>query len=306
MAFSKNNIRKSHFDSVFNFVNIFLVSLILVLMLYPLYYTVIASFSDPYKVLRGEVMFTIKGITLDSYKYILRETLIWSSYKNSILITLFGTIYALAVTIPCSYALSRKDLKGRNIITTYFLITMYFSGGMIPAYILIKQLNLLDSIWALIIPAAFSTYNMIITRTFYQSTIPYEFYEAAKIDGASEYQIFLKIVLPLSGAIMAVVALYVAVGHWNSYFGALIYINTPKKYPLQLVLRSILIMNQKIESIDVSHVNPEELEELMRRQMVAQTMKFSLVVIASLPMLIIYPFVQKYFVKGVMIGGLKG
>ncbi|NLV48948.1 MAG: carbohydrate ABC transporter permease [Clostridiaceae bacterium] len=304
---AKKTVRGSRFDQVFGLCNVTMLILIVIAMMYPLYYTIIASFSDPYRVLRGEVLVAIRGFTLDSYNYLFQEKLIWSGYLNSIFITATGTVYALAVTIPCAYALSRKLVKGRMVIMTYFVITMYFSGGMIPSYVLIKQLGLIDSTWSLILPAAFSAYNMIITRTFYQSTIPDEFYEAAKIDGASEFQIFFRIALPLSTAIMAVIALYVAVGHWNSYFSALIYINTPGKYPLQLVLRAILIMNQQIQSLDVSSISDsEELADLMRRQMISQTMKYSLVIVASLPMLMFYPFIQKYFVKGVMIGGLKG
>lgn len=303
---SRKRIKETAFDRVFDMFNLFIMLLIVVIMLYPLYYTVIVSFSDPYKFLRGEIFFYIKGFTLDSYKYMVSEKSIWTGYYNSIINTAIGTVYALAITIPCAYAMSRKGIKLKGAIMGYFVFTMYFGGGMIPAYILVRQLELVNTRWALIIPAGMSVYNMIIARTFYQSNIPDELYEAAKIDGASEFKIFGKIVLPLSGAIIAVIALYVAVGHWNSYFSALIYISDKNLYPLQMVLRAILIQSQQLQNIDPNSVTPDELVEMMRKQMLAVTMKYALIIIASLPMLIIYPFVQKHFVKGVMIGALKG
>jgi len=299
-------VRESRFDRVFDAVNAVIMALIVIIMLYPLYYTVIVSFSDPYLMLRGEIFLYIKGFTLDSYEYMVREKSIWTGYYNSILNTAIGTVYALAVTIPCAYAMSRKGIKGKGAIMGYFVFTMYFGGGLIPSYILIRQLHLLNTRWALIIPAAMSVYNMIIARTFYQSNIPDELYEAAKIDGASEFRIFFSVVLPLSGAIIAVIALYLAVGHWNSYFNALIYIDDRKLYPLQMVLRAILVQSQQLQNIDPNSVTPDELVEMMRKQMLATTMKYALIIIASLPMLMIYPFVQKHFVKGVMIGALKG
>ncbi len=301
-----SGMRETRADRIFNAVNMIIMLLIVIIMLYPLYYTVIVSFSDPYLMLRGEIFLYIKGLTLDSYKYMFEEKLIWTGYLNSIINTAVGTLYALALTIPCAYAMSRRDIKGKGAIMSYFVFTMYFGGGMIPSYILIKQLNLLDTRWALIIPAGFSVYNMIIARTFYQSNIPDELYEAARIDGASEFRTFFSIVLPLSGAIIAVIALYVAVGHWNSYFSALIYISDKNLYPLQMVLRAILVQSQQLRNIDPNSVTPDELVEMMRKQMLATTMKYALIIISSLPMLMVYPFVQKHFVKGVMIGALKG
>ena len=302
----KSSIKETRADRIFDIVNTLIMLFIVVIMLYPLYYTVIVSFSDPYKFLRGEIFLYIKGFTLESYEYMISEELIWTGYLNSIINTVIGTLYALVLTIPCAYAMSRKNIKGKGAIMGYFVFTMYFGGGMIPGYILIRQLGMIDTRWALIIPAGMSVYNMIIARTFYQSNIPDELYEAAKIDGANEFSIFFKIVLPLSGAIIAVISLYVAVGHWNSYFSALIYLNDRNLYPLQMVLRAILVQSQQLKNIDPNSVTPDEMLEMMRKQMLAVTMKYALIIIASLPMLIIYPFVQKHFVKGVMIGALKG
>ena len=303
---NSGRIHESRADRIFNAINMIIMLIIVVVMLYPLYYTIIVSFSDPYRMLRGEIFLYIKGFTLDSYSYMFQEKSIWTGYLNSIINTAIGTVYALIVTIPCAYAMSRRGIKGKGAIMGYFVFTMYFGGGMIPGYILIKQLGLLNTRWALIIPAAMSVYNMIIARTFYQSNIPEELYEAAKIDGASEFTTFLKVVLPLSGAIIAVIALYVAVGHWNSYFSALIYISDKDLYPLQMVLRAILVQSQQLQNIDPNSVTPDEMVEMMRKQMLSTTMKYALIIISSLPMLIIYPFVQKHFVKGVMIGALKG
>ena len=298
--------RSKYSSKKFDVILIIFLCLIGVIYLYPIFYTIIASFSDTYAVLRGEVKFWFKGFNIDAYRFVFNYKQIWSGYMNTIIYTAVGTVYALLITIPCAYAMSRKNIKGKSIIMIYFVFTMYFSGGLIPSYLLVRSLGMLDSRQALIIPAGMSVYNMIIARTFYQSSIPNELYEAAKIDGANEFRTFFQIALPLSGAIIAVIALYVAVGHWNSYFAALIYITDRSLYPLQLVLRGILIMNQNIDIQDVVNLSPEEAAELMRRKILAESMKYSLIIIASLPVLAAYPFVQKYFVKGIMIGALKG
>jgi putative aldouronate transport system permease protein len=291
---------------LFDLINVSVLALLMGIILYPLYFTVIASFSEPYALMRGEVIFFPKGFTHEAYYNVLRNKEIWTGYYNVIIYAVFGTLYALAVTIPASYVLSRKRLKGRNVIMAYFLFTMYFSGGLIPYYVLIKNLGMINTRLALIIPAGLSVYHVILVRTFYQSSIPEELFESARIDGANEYRVFFSIVLPLSGSIIAVIALYLLVGHWNSYFPALLFISDGRKYPLQLILRNILLMNQNFSLVEVSSMSTEQLEAMLKRQMMAETMKYALIFISSLPVLAAYPFVQKHFVKGVMIGALKG
>lgn len=297
---------RTRFDKVFDFVNVALMAVLMVIILYPLYFTVIASFSDPYRLMRGEVLFLPKGITLDAYKNVLKNDEIWMGYLNTILYASTGTVYALAITIPTAYALSRQELRGRSVFMGYFMFTMYFSGGMVPGYVLIKQLGLLNTRYAMVIPAGMSVYNMIIANSFFKSSIPKELYEAARIDGANEYRTFFQVALPLSGAIIAVIALYTLVGHWNSYFAALLYLNDDAKFPLQLVLRNILLENQQLKIMETSSLDTKQLEAIQRRAMMAETMKYALIFISSLPVLAAYPFVQKYFVKGVMIGAVKG
>jgi len=299
--------RRSNSDKVFDTVNLILLILVTIVTIYPLYFTVIASFSDPYEVVKGNVIFWIKGFTVEPYTNVFINDDIWIGYKNTIINTVITVIYNLVLTIPAAYVMSRKGLKGKGILMAYFVFTMYFGGGLIPSYLLIKQLGLMNSLGALIVPAGFSVYNMIISRTFFQSNMPDELYEAAKIDGSSEFGIFFKIALPLSGAIIAVISLYVAVSTWNSWFNVLLYITDKNLYTLQYVLRSILIQNQTLNLIMTDSMeNTEAIQALMRRKYMAEGMKYSVIFIANLPMLIAYPFVQKHFVKGVMIGALKG
>ena len=298
--------RKTRFDITFDVINYVILALVAFIMIYPMYFCVIASFSDPTYVHLGKTYFVIKGFHLEAYRNVFRNKDIWRDYMNSIFITSCATAWSLAMTVPCAYALSRKNLKGRGILMTYFMITMYFGGGLIPSYLVNKTLHLVNTYWVLIM--GFGVHNMILVRTFYRTNFPDELYEAAKIDGCSEIGIFLKIAIPLSGAIIAVIALYCAVGNWNAYFSALIYISDKKKWPLQLVLRSILILNsaQSIDAETMRNATMEQLDALVLKQRLAETMKYSVIFISSLPMLIAYPFVQKYFVKGVMIGSLKG
>ncbi|MDD6884565.1 MAG: carbohydrate ABC transporter permease [Eubacteriales bacterium] len=304
----KNQIRRSFGDAVFDWINLALLLLVVVLMLYPLYFTVVASLSDPYATARGETYFWVKDFTLDAYRNVFINKQIWSGYANSIFYTVVGTAWALAVTIPCAYAMSRKHLKGAGILMGMFVFTMYFSGGLIPSYMLIKNLGLFNKRLALILPAGISVYNMIVARTFYRTNFPDDLYEAAKIDGCCEFGIFFKIAVPVSGAIIAVIALFVAVGHWNSYFSALLYLTDNSKWPLQLILRGILIQNQNM-SMDLNALRSatmDQIEFMQKKARMAEAMKYSLIFISSAPLLVAYPFVQKYFVKGVLIGSIKG
>ena len=298
-------LAKSRSDKVFDLVNTILLVLIALVVAYPLYFTLIASLSNPYAVSRGEVIFWVKDFTLEPYTNIFINDDIWLGYANSIINTAVVTVYNLVLTIPCGYVLARRDVFGKRLLMTYFVITMYVSGGMIPGYLLVKQLGLIDTRWALIIPAGFSVYNMIITRTFFMSNISEELYEAARIDGCDEINTFFRIALPLSKAIIAVIALYVAVAHWNDYFAAL-YLSSKRLFPLQYVLRNILILNQQMKNILTASMSAKMVESLRQRSLMAEGMKYSTIFISSVPMLIAYPFVQKYFIKGVMIGALKG
>lgn len=276
---------------------VFLLSL---LILYPLWFVVIASFSDPNLVSTGQVIFLPKGITFEGYRYILRDRRIWTGYRNTILYTFFGTSLAIFITIPAGYVLSRKDMLGRSFVMSLLLVTKFFSGGLIPTYFVVKWLHLTNTPYVLIILGSFSVFNLILCRTFFDNTMPIELQEAAEIDGCSIPQYFFQVVIPLSKAIIAIMVLYYAVGHWNSFFNGLIYVTDNKLYPLQLILRDILINGQ---SIDPDMTDPEQL--VLLRQ-IARSIKYGVIIVSSLPVLALYPFVQKYFVKGVMIGSVKG
>lgn len=298
-------IKQTKADRIFDAINYTLVSLAVLVCIYPLYYTVIASFSDPLEVTRGHVTFLIRGFTLDSYKTVFEYEPIWRGYRNTIIYTGVGTVYNLFLLLPASYALSRKELHFRGPLMGLFVFTMYFGGGMIPTYLNLKSLGLLDNMLVMIVPGAFSVYNMIITRTFFSSNFPDELAEAARIDGAGEARIFIQLALPLSTAIIGVMALYHAVGHWNSYFNALLYLSDTHKYPLQMVLREVLLQDSGIGT-NMDAMTTEELMDAARRQRLAETMKYSVIFIANAPVLAMYPFVQKYFTKGVMVGSVKG
>ncbi|GIP53205.1 MULTISPECIES: carbohydrate ABC transporter permease [Paenibacillus] len=277
----------------------FIAAVIIIIVLYPLVFVVSASFSDPARVLNGEVWLLPKGITLDAYNNILHNDKIWIGYRNSIFYTVVGTLINITMTLLAAYPLSRPDLPGRKGLMLIITLTMFFSGGLIPSYLLVKNLGMVDTMWALIIPGAISTYNLIVMRTYFQSSIPWELQEAAHIDGCSNWRLLISIILPLSKPILAVMVLFYAVGHWNSFFNALIYIRTEDLYPLQLVLREILMISQSA-GVDGGNVGMEE------KILLSESIKYAVIIVSSLPVLIMYPFVQRHFVKGVMIGSIKG
>ena len=239
--------------------------------------------------------------TIQGYKAVFEYKFIWSGYRNTLVYTAVGTIINLFVTICCAYPLSRKDFKGRGPIMVMCMITMYFSGGLIPTYLVIKDLGILNTMWSIVLPGAMSVYNMIVMRTYFDTQIPMELLESAQLDGCGNLNFLKSIVLPLSVPILAVVGLFYAVGHWNSYFNAMIYLTERDRYPLQVILRDILIMNNVDPS--ESSMDLTLLQSMEERQNV---MKYSLIIVSSLPVLILYPFIQKYFVKGIMIGAIKG
>ena len=295
-------IKRTRSDKLFDRFNVLFFIFILLITIYPLYFMAIASFSSPEAVNNGKVWLLPKDITFEGYKMIFQHEQLWNGFKNSTIYTIVGTIINVVLTITGGYALSRKDLMGRNAFMFLIVFTMFFSGGLIPSYLLVKELGMVNTIWALIIPNAISAYNLIIVRTFFQSSIPDELLEAGIMDGCSNWKFFLKIAVPLSAPIIAVMVLFHAVGHWNQYFSALIYLRDSELYPLQLVLREVLILTQAQEVVesgamaDVDH----------KMQQMSGLIKYGVVILSTLPMLILYPFVQKHFVKGVMIGSIKG
>lgn len=275
-------------------------SLTLLVVLYPLVFVISASLSDPGQIMKGNVWLWPVDLTIDSYTKVFHNKNIMSGYMNTIMYTVVGTVINLFLTTMISYPLSRKDFAGRNIITGFMVFTMFFSGGMIPTYLLVRDLGMLNTIWALVIPGAVSVWNVVIMRTFFQSSIPHEIQESAQMDGCTNIQILLRIVLPLSMPILAVMTLFYSVGHWNAFFNALIYLTDRSKFPLQLFLREILIQQEMTDMVQVQD------ETLVRHMMQVEGLKYAVVVVANLPILMLYPFLQKYFVKGVMVGALKG
>lgn len=305
-TFRRKKRNLSRGERVFESVNIILLSLLMLLMLYPLYFTVIASISNPFKVVTGQVYILPVDFTLEAYANTFADNRIWRGYLNTIIYTLTGTSLNLILTIPAAYVWSKKNLWGRKALAIIFLIPMYFSGGLMPTYLQVKSLGLINTPYTLIILGGVSIYNIIITRVYFQTSIPESLYESATIDGASEWRNFIAIALPLAKPIIAVIALYYAVGRWNEYYNGLIYLSKSEYFPLQLVLRNILLLNQNMAEMATESMSGAEMEEFERRQYVAMAMKYALIFIASAPLLMTYPFVQKHFVKGVMIGSIKG
>lgn len=294
------HIKESSGDRIFSVVNYVILLLFLLTILYPLIYIASASFSDPSAVIAGKVRLWPIHPTLAGYEAVFKHKLIWSSFRNTVFYTVFGTIINVVMTLLAAYPLSRKDCYGRNAVMMLFVFTTLFSGGLIPSYLLVKDLGMLNTVWAMLIPGALSVWNVIITRTYFQTTIPEEMLEAAQLDGCNDFKFVWKIVIPLSGPIIAVITLFYAVGHWNQFFNSLIYLKKQSLYPLQLILREILIQNDA-NALMLSDVKEEAQKEALRT-----LLKYSLIVVSTFPLLIVYPFVQKHFVKGVMIGSLKG
>jgi putative aldouronate transport system permease protein len=294
------NIREASTDHLFNVINYIILSLFLITVLYPLVFIVSASFSSPNAVISGKVYLWPVDPTFDGYAAVFKHKLIWSSFRNSLIYTIVGTVINVSLTIMAAYPLARKDLFGKNVIMLLLVFTTMFNGGLIPNYLLVKDLNMLNTMWAMILPTALGVFNVIIARTYFRTTIPEEVLEAAQLDGCNDFKFVWKIVIPLSGPIIAVITLYSAVGYWNQYFNALIYLKSPALFPLQLILRDILVQNE-VDSSMLSNLADESNREGLRA-----LLKYSLIVVSSLPLMIAYPFVQKHFVKGVMIGSLKG
>lgn len=292
-------IKESREDKLFNLITVTVLIIMMLLALYPLYFSLIASFSSPRAIYQGRVILFPADITLDGYLKIFSDHSIWTGYVNAIIYTAVGTFLNVIFTIPLAYAMSRREFPLGGVYMKIFVFTMYFYGGMIPLYFVVKQLGMLDTMWAVVLPTLISTYNLIIARSYFMNSIPEELKEAAFLDGCGYIGFFFKVALPLSKSIIAVMVLFYAAKQWNSYFESMIYLNTESKFPLQLVLRTILIDSQNaMAASDASTV--------AEKQQLVDLLKYGCVVVSSIPMLIFYPFVQKHFVKGVMVGAVKG
>ena len=287
-------------DRIFDVIIYGIAVLLVIVSLYPMYFIVIASISDPNLVAQGDILFWPKGITFGGYSHLFSMKNLWVGYGNTVLYTVVGTLIMLAVNIPVAYVLSRKDLVGRGWFTLFFIFPMFFGGGLIPTFIILNNtFNMLDTFTVMVLPFSVVSYYIVVARTFFDTSMPKDLWDAAQIDGCGNLRYFFQIVLPLSKAIIAVIALWAAVGHWNSYFNAMIYLRSPERYPLQLVMRNILINNEMAATAMTGSAAAE-----VNRQ--ANLIKYGAIVVSSLPIMTMYPFVQKYFNQGVMIGALKG
>lgn len=307
MTNTNHLIKDTKADRVFKFFLYLFIFLAVAVVVYPLIYIISASISAPQAVNSGAMWLFPKQVTWQGYSVILKYSDIWRGYGMTIFYTLSGTLVSLLLTIPCAYAISRPDFSGKKWFTTFMLVTMFLNGGLIPTYLLIRSLGMVDTVWAIILPGAASVYNIVVTRSFFQSSVPWEMQEAAKIDGASDFMIFFKIVLPLSAPIIAVMALFYGVGIWNSYFSALVYLQNKALYPLQMVLRQILVLQDMQQGAGTgTNVTASAAEAAYNKAALAAIIKYGVMIVSSLPVIIVYPFLQRFFVKGVLIGSLKG
>jgi len=299
--------RKLREEPLFYTLNLLILTIVLVLVAYPIIYIVSSSFSDPEAVITAQVRLLPVRPTFEGYRAIFGYEMVWVGYANSMFYMILGTSLNVVITMLLAYPLSRKDFVGRNIIMFLFAFTMFFRGGLIPTYLLVRGLGLLDTRAALIVPKLIIAWHLIIARTYLQSSIPQQLYDAAKVDGASNTRMLFSVVLPLSGPLVAVITLFYAVMHWNAFFDALIYIRNDALKPLQLVLREILVANSaELTTVIMDNMTGNQLQRLTEYQYLQALLHYSLIVVAMVPMLILYPFVQKYFVQGVMIGAIKG
>lgn len=288
-------------DKAFDVFNTIFLLIILVLVVYPLIFVLSASISDPAAVSSGKMWLWPVDITFKGYERVFADNAIWRGYGNTIIYTAVGTAVHLFVLLPCAYALSRKELMFKKGILWFILFTMLFNGGLIPTYLVVKSLGMLDTMWAIVIPNVVGAWSILVARAFFQQSIPDQLVEASKIDGASDFYIFIRVVLPLSLPIVAVMALFHAVNLWNQYFNALIYLSDRDKFPLQLILREILVVNQ----MQLNDPGAGVAESLVDQVKTAGLIKYAVIIVSSLPLLLVYPFIQKYFVQGVLIGSIK-
>lgn len=271
-------------------------------VIYPLVYVISCSFSSPEALVQGRVFFLPVEFGFQGYQAVFKNDQVWSGYLNTIIYTVTGTLVGTVVTITGAYVLSRREFPARKGMTVLFMITMFFGGGTIPTYLWLKEMHMLNTIWAIVLPGSFNVWLAVTGRTFIQSSIPEELFDAISLDGGDYVQYFTKVILPLSKPILAVISLNFALSHWNSYYSALLYLNGAKKYPLQIVLRNILIQN----TVDLTKMSGVDVNNMLYNQYLSELLKYSLIIVSSLPLLIVYPFIQKYFIKGVMIGSVRG
>ena len=297
------NKKGSLSDKIFDKVNLMLMLILLVIFVWPLWFVFIASFSDPIAVNSGQVLLWPKGIVMDGYKMTMEHKELWIGYKNTIIYTVVGTLLNLTLSVCFAYPLSRRDFKLKKFFMLIFVFTMYVSGGMIPTYLAVKNVGLLNTGWAMIIPGAISVYNSLIVRSYFVNSIPTELEEAAFLVGANSAQYLWKVVLPLSKPVLAVVGLYYAVSHWNDYYNALLYLYNDALYPLQTVLRTLLMTSSSLVDATESAAGAEAIEAAFNTYL---SMRYCVIILAAVPMLCVYPFIQKFFVKGVMVGSVKG
>ena len=297
-----NTIKPTKGDRILDFFIIVILILIAIVVMYPLYLVILASISDPSYISKGQVWLFPKGINFEAYKKLLDEKIIWIGYRNALFYTIFGTILQMIVTTTASYALSKKDLPGRSWLTLFFVFTMYFSGGMIPTYLVIKQFGMINTIWALLIPCIFGPYNLVISRNYFENSIPESVYESAALDGAGQFRTFVQIAVPLAKPVLAVMSLNFALGHWNSYLEPMLYISDDEIQTLQVFIKRITM--QAATNLESSTGLDIETFTASIRQ--TQLLKYAIVVVSAVPMILLYPFIQRYFVKGIMLGSVKG
>ena len=291
-------VKESVGDHVFNILNTILMILISVVIVYPLWYVILASITDPAIVNSGKFLLLPQGFYVAGYQEAFDYPQIWAGYKNSIIYTVVGVIVALVATIPGAYALSRRDMAGRKGIMFLFTFTMFFNGGMIPLFLTVQNVKIYNTMWAIVLPIGVSVYNLIVCRSFFEANLPIELLEASKLDGCSDFGFFFKIAIPLSSTIIAVMVLFYATGLWNIYFNAIMFLRDEDKMPLQVVLRNLILSNQLMQGASGA--------EMVEKQKLVDQLKYVIVTLAAFPLVIVYPFVQKYFAKGVMVGAVKG
>ena len=295
----KYKMKEPFADKVFNAVNTLIMVFVFITIVYPLYFVLVASFTDPNIVNQGRLLLYPVDLFLGSYERILRYPPLWRGYGNTIIYTFVGSLVSISITIPAAYALSRRDMTGQRFLMFLFTFTMFFSGGIIPLYLIIQNLRIYNTIWAMALPGAISVYNLIVCRTYFDTTIPRDLLEASRLDGCTDFGFFFRIVLPVSSTIIAVMILFYATAIWNQFMNALMFLGDEDKMPLQVILRNLILINQ-------ARMITTDATEMMMRMKLAEQLKYAVIVVSAGPLLIVYPFLQKYFAKGVMIGAIKG
>jgi putative aldouronate transport system permease protein len=295
------HISRSRSDRLFDALNLAVMIFLMVLIVYPLLFVVFASLSDPRRIYDDPLLLWPKGFNLGSFQLVFENREVWTGYMNSIVYMGLGTFVNIAMTTLGAYPLSRKDFWGRGALTFFYAFTMFFSGGLIPLYLLVKKLAMLNTVWVMIIPGAVSVYNMVIMRTYFETRIPKELEDAARIDGCTNFRMLWKLILPLSMPIIAVMVLFYGVGHWNAYFNALVFLTSRQRYPLQMVLREILIQGEMSSMLVISYD-----EQYAARMVAKMGLRFAVIIVSALPIFIVYPLLRKFFQEGIMVGAIKG